>query len=302
LDFSSAALYAVIETFAAFGMVFAYGLVENRASRSKGVLFNSEKLRRTSFSKKEVLPATLFLLIIILCFVIPLASIAVQSFTTRRLSSTPSFSFSPWIKLFSITGFAAAFATTLYTALIVSLLSTIAAFTYAVTLRIKDPSSQNTFLRTLPLLPMAVSSVVISLGMTFMVKRGTVFLLVLAQTALYWPFAFRQIYTPLSKMPDSVLDAANILSPYRFDALFRICIPYSFKGIVSAIGFCFALSAGDATIPLVLAIPHFDTLALFTYRLAGSHRFSEACASGLMLGILCAGIFTLSNKWKWRKI
>ena len=66
----------------------------------------------------------------------------------------------------------------------------------------------------------------------------------------------------------------------------------------SAICFCFAVSAGDTTLPLVLAIPHFDTLSLFTYRLAGAYRFNEACASGVILGIICAGIFKLSMKKK----
>ena len=287
LDFENAAFLALIETTAAFIMVFIYGKIENSASRSRGISFSSEKQKRMKLSKKEMIPFLIFFIIILLFFFAPLASIAI--------ASLPS-----WKKLFSLNGFFPALRTTFTTALATALLCTVTAFVYALFLRIKDPFAQHTFLRSIPLLPMAVSSVVMGLGMTLLVKHGTPIALVFAQAALSWPFAFRQVYTPLAKMPDNVLDAARILSPHKLDGVFRVCIPYSTKGLVSAFGFCFAISAGDATLPLVLAIPDFDTLALFTYRLAGSHRFSQASASGLLLGLLCALVFSLSNKLKDR--
>jgi thiamine transport system permease protein len=55
------------------------------------------------------------------------------------------------------------------------------------------------------------------------------------------------------------------------------------------------MSAGDATLPLVLALQKFDTLSLFTYRLAGSYRFPEACASGLVLGLICMTVFSVAS-------
>ncbi|MBP5696324.1 MAG: iron ABC transporter permease, partial [Treponema sp.] len=48
----------------------------------------------------------------------------------------------------------------------------------------------------------------------------------------------------------------------------------------------FAVSLGDATLPLVLAIPNFSTLALYTYRLAGAFRFNQACACAVLMIIL----------------
>ena len=134
--------------------------------------------------------------------------------------------------------------------------------------------------------------------MTKLVRRGNPALLVLAQTALYWPFAFRQIQACLSKLPDCVTDAAAVLSPSRTDALFRVVLPFCRKGILSGMGFCFAMSCADATLPLVLSIYKFDTLSLFTYRLAGSYRFSHASAAGTVLGLVCMLAFLLSNRGK----
>lgn len=143
---------------------------------------------------------------------------------------------------------------------------------------------------------MSVSSVVIGFGMMLLVRRGTPLLLVLAQSALYWPFAFRQIITGADKIPLEILEASALLTENPIERYYSILLPLCKKNSISAFGFCFALSAGDASLPLVLAIPRYDTLALFTYRLAGSYRFSEACACGCILALLTAGIFTISTK------
>ena len=92
------------------------------------------------------------------------------------------------------------------------------------------------------------------------------------------------------------MDASLILSKSKLDIIWRVLLPVSKKSLISAFGFCFAISAGDTTLPLVLAIPRFDTLSLFTYRLAGAYRFNEACAAGVILGLICALVFVLTGR------
>ena len=120
-------------------------------------------------------------------------------------------------------------------------------------------------------------------------------MLIIAQTALTWPIAFRQIHAQISKIPNGTIEAAKLLSKDRAEVFFRIYIPSAIRGILSAFCFCFSISAGDTTLPLVLSIPKFDTLALFTYRMAGAYRFHEAAAAGTILGLLCIAFFAISN-------
>ena len=187
---------------------------------------------------------------------------------------------------------------TLLCASATALLCTAAGLCYAVFLRLRHAGNGAFIVNTVPLLPMAVSSVVMGIGLTQLVKRGSPLLLVIAQSAFSWPFAFRQIAPALSRLPQDTIDSARLLSACPPDAIFRIIIPSCWKNILSALGFCFAISAGDATLPLVLALYKFDTLALYTYRLAGSYRFAEACACGIVLGCLCMGVFALANRLK----
>ena len=62
-----------------------------------------------------------------------------------------------------------------------------------------------------------------------------------------------------------------------------------------------AISAGDATLPLVLSMQKFSTLSLFTYRLAASYRFTEACVSGLILGLVCSIVFFAAKRFGGEK-
>ena len=58
----------------------------------------------------------------------------------------------------------------------------------------------------------------------------------------------------------------------------------------------FAVSLGDASMPLVLSIRNFDTLALYTYKLAGAYRFSQACACGGSVAAISMIIFLAGKK------
>ena len=294
IDFKRAGLLAITETTLAALFVTLYSSLEQKSSRTRGVSFSAEHKRKHIRSMKERFSFAVTLILIALFFLAPLAGIVGNAFSSARESLT----FATFLRMLHLPGFFNALGTTLWTASVTGLLCMTIGFFYAVLLRTIDPLGQNIFLRVIPMLPMAISSVVMGFVLTLLVKRGNALLLIIAQTALAWPLAFRQIYASLSKLPQETEDAARMLSTKKRHLLFRIYLPYSLRGMLSAAGFCFAVSAGDTTLPLVLALPRFNTLALLTYRLASSYRFNEACATGLILGALCAGVFGIANALK----
>ena len=120
-------------------------------------------------------------------------------------------------------------------------------------------------------------------------------LLVIVQSSLAWPFAWMQIETGLAKIPRSVLDAARLLSSSRTDAFFRVFLPLCKTGIISALCCVFAISAGDASLPLLLHIPNFENLALMLFRFAGSYRFTESAGIAVILAVLTGSLFYIQD-------
>lgn len=302
LNYNLASRLAVIETLTALLIVGGYSFVLGKEKNS-GQAFENRKLPKPAMAEYEtaglkVLEILLFVsvvILIVLFFVFPLLGIVVSSFTAR-VSGKDVFSFSQYKTLFNSKGFWVSLFTTLKVSFCTASVCTITGTVYALSLQNKVSGQFHKLLNILALLPMAVSSVVLGFGITLLFRKGNVFSLVLVQSALFWPLAYRQINSALYKIPLEVKNAALVLSGNYIESVFRVFVPWIKKSLFASFGFCFAFSAGDTTLPLILSIPKFQTLSLYTYRLSGSYRFNTACASGTVLALVCFFVFIISEK------
>lgn len=316
LDFRTAGALSFVETLLACLVVAFYVFLENKSQKDKGISLENVSAAKSIHGKSEKIFFAVLIFFVLIFFIAPFFSILINAFDSASVRSRPNPSrwvslskpennavlelvettikklFYNFKKIFSSVSFFRALRNTFLTACMTSFLCVCAGFFYSVILR----KCQHFALKVVSMLPMAVSSIATGLGLSLLFRRGNFLLLVLAQSALSWPMAFRQIFPYISKIPETTVDAARILSKSRLEIVFRIYLPVCRRGILSAAGFCFAISAGDTSLPLVLSIPNFDTLSLFTYRLAGSYRFNEACAAGVILGILCAVVFSIGKR------
>ena len=131
---------------------------------------------------------------------------------------------------------------------------------------------------------------------TFIDFSPSKWILILIQTSLAWPFALQQIQNPLEKISLDVTNAATLLSKNPLDVIFKVILPQLKKPVFIAFGFAFAISAGDASLPLILGIHNFETLALYTYRLASSYKFAEACSCGSILILIGITVFAFASQ------
>ena len=300
LDFTRAARLAIIETAIAMLTVFAYALAEKKAAASRALGFAEAVRPRCKIRKAEAVPAALFALAIAFFLLAPLFCVAAGAFANgpqgylARAGEGARFTFKNFASLFARASFRSALLNTVRTALATAALSVVAAFFFACCVKALDPLRKNARLRAIPLLPMAVSSIVLGFGLARAMPQGSSLLLPLAQASLYWPFAFRQVSAALDSIPTETTEAARILSPNGLYRVMSVYLPMCKRSLASAFGFCFAASCGDTTLPLVLALPGFSTLSLYTYRLAGSYHFREACACGLLLAAIAIPVFALT--------
>ena len=280
LDVASGAKLAALETLTAFALVFVYGFVARRSqTSSSGVDYVAGERRGFGKASGLFFPLLFLIFIFLIC---PLASVFVSGAGEVG-------------KLFKSSSFWKAVLHSLETGLATGALCTLLGFAYSVAVKLGRKQG-SVLLQTLPVLPMAISSVVISWGATMLFHRGTPLLLVALQTALYWPIAYRQIQNGINRITYETDAAARLLSRGCFDSVVRIYLPACYPVLISAFAYCFAISLGDATMPLVLSIRNFDTLALYTYKLAGAYRFGQACACGGIVAAISMIIFLAGKK------
>ncbi len=287
LNFKNVSVLASIETSCALLFIIILGLLEKKSLKQQEI--SLKRNMRKNFSVSERIIFLAFMIFIFIFFLLPLVSISISSFSFK--SRGKSFiGTRTWKKILSMKSFYSALGHTVSVGAATSLLCIICGCTWAFFIRLKN--RKDVLSRTIPMIPMSVSSVVTGIGLLMLVRKGKPAHLILIQASLFWPFAFRQIFSAASKIPQNIIDSSVILSGRKTDCIFDILVPCCRKNILSAAGFCFAMSAGDSSLPLLLSIQNFDTLSLFTYKLAAAYKFNEACASGLILGLICIIIFS----------
>ena len=280
LDVGSGAKLALLETLTAFAIVLAYSFVARRSQTSSNGV-NYVPLVRQKIGRSLVFFMPLLLLLLIF-LIFPLLSVFVNG-----AGDLP--------KLLNGASFWKAAINSLWCGLATGTCCTLLGFAYSVAVKLCRRQG-SVLLQTIPVLPMAISSVVISWCATLIFHRGNAALLVALQTALYWPIAYRQIQNGINRISYETDAAARLISRGWFDSVVRIYLPACRPVLISAFAYCFAISLGDATMPLVLSIRNFDTLALYTYKLAGAYRFSQACACGGIVAAISMIIFFAGKK------
>ncbi len=280
LDLGAGARLAILETVTAFGIVLAYSFAARKSqTTSSGHNYVPLMRRRIGGDAALFSPLLFLLLIFLLC---PLGSVFVSG--AGELG-----------KLLGARGFWKAAGNSVICGLATGAACTLLGFAYSVAVKLCR-RQHSVILQTLPVLPMAISSVVIAWCATMIFRQGSPVLLVALQTALWWPVAYRQIQNGINRIDYETDAAARLLSAGSFDSVIRIYLPACRPLLISAFAYCFAISLGDATMPLVLSIRNFDTLALYTYKLAGAYRFSQACACGGIVAAISMIVFGLGKR------
>lgn len=311
LDYEAASRLAVSETITALVITAVYSLMNGKmnGSTESGQIFSGNEKCKIAAAEYEpliskILEIILFVVLvtaILLFFMGPLAGIIVSGFTSR-INGKDVFSLNQYRTLFKSSGFWNSLYTTLEVSFCTAFVCTVISFVYALWVQKFEKNHLKNIFEITALLPMAVSSVVLGFGITLIFKKGNVLSLILVQSALFWPLGYRQINASMQKIPKDVWNALSLMSYSWTDGVFRVILPWVKNSLFAAFGFCFAFSAGDTTLPLILSIPKFQTLSLYTYRLSGSYKFNTACSSGTILAIICFLVFAVSESLGKKKV
>ena len=285
---STAAHIALAETGIA---AVAVGLYAYLRSRIPDHAENTQyaRIRLNISGAAEHIFFAVLICVICFCLLFPLGSLVWYSLSSPKAPLT--ITVDAWRQLLQRPHFWGAVRHTIQTGIGAAVLSVTAAlfFAYAAF------QANRKWYKSLPLIPFAVSSIVLGSGWLKLDTVPSLLLLVIVQSSLAWPFAWMQIETGLAKIPRSVLDAARLLSSSRTDAFFRVFLPLCKTGIISALCCVFAISAGDASLPLLLHIPNFENLALMLFRFAGSYRFTESAGIAVILAVLTGFLFFVQD-------
>jgi thiamine transport system permease protein len=301
-DYALALVFAVIETsFALFG-ILALTRIQGRARKSLRDFGRSRELAAPK--GLQSLFIAVYGIFIAVFFIGPLVSIVIEAFKVpSSMGGTTQFGLGNFERL--IRGFQAplpgAILSTFKFSGAAAVLATVAGLVASLALFFAEKSNRNRFVPRLigPLqwLPMAVSSAIFAYGWLFLSSnRVASTALVAAQAVIAWPFVSRAVHASLHAIDPRTREAAKTLGASPLRAFLTVELRTILPSVASAVAFAFSITAGDVNVPLMLGMGEVETLPLLLYRLTSAYRFNEACAAGLVLGLITGVVFLLKEK------
>lgn len=289
-----ASAFALAETMVALVVLWLYAIFEKRASI---VRLDSARPRKTKpiGTAPGMVLALLYGACILVFFLGPLASIVGESLAVRnRAHGAGTFGLGNYIDLFQGGGFPAIMGNSIWLGLASASLASAAGFLFALGLgNHRSPLLS----RVLPMLPLAVSGIVLSYGWSRILGGGSTLAVVSVQAVSSYPFILRAIQGSIGVSNERYAEAAQTLGSSRLGAILRIQMPLALPSLLSGFAFAFAISAGDANALIIAPVAGLETLALHLFRLAGSYRFNEACAAAVVLASITGFVFFMKDSY-----
>jgi len=131
------------------------------------------------------------------------------------------------------------------------------------------------------------------LGLPSMTLLYTDFAVVLGMVYNFLPFMIIQIYTSLTKLDNSLLEAANDLGASRAQSFWRVTFPLSIPGVISGITLVFLPAVSSFFIPGILGGGQYvmvGTLIESQFLTAGDWNFGSAIS-------LIMAIIIIASMW-----
>ncbi|WP_266079128.1 ABC transporter permease [Haladaptatus caseinilyticus] len=318
LDYSEAAVLAVLET--SLSLVLTYGYLRYEARQTAATRANRPLARKRVFSgvdssteSLERVGVLVYSAVVIVVFVGPLLSTVLESVTgpsgftlryyeflvTRQISGA-SFQTKPGVAV--------------QNSLVFGLGTLLVALPMGVVIAVLSRTWDSRLIEAVAMAPLAVSGVMVGLGML----RGLVFgvpvagtrvqvsgaiAIVAAHAVAAYPFVTRNVAPMLSGIDPRMVESARALGATRFRSLVDIELPLVAVGLAAGAAFAFAISIGEFDSTVILATGSSSyTMPVAVERYLGNRTLGPATAMGTVLLAVTAASFIvidrLGGRWE----
>ena len=267
------------------------GREEKRVSRSRHVLSRT--------SGKTRVAAIMLSVVIFLFMAPPMLSILYRAFFTKD----GSFTLKAWSAIAARTKSGTATSlSAVFNSLLVAFLSAFIATNMASAIAMGAVRTRSRFTTLLTSLPMAIGSVSMGLGFSFIAARMPVrniftsYLLVLAaHTVVVLPFTVRSILPGARRIPLRLPLAAETLGGDSKEAYRLIEKPLLKPYRRRAFAFAFALSLGEVNATLALSEGRVTTIPILIYKMINQYNYQGASALAVILLTIAMIVFAVGE-------
>ncbi len=308
LDLEKAGVLAFLGSVCSLLVLYGYSRLQHALPSGRVIESHMQmKSLRQGLRGKQGFLLSLYVIIICLLILSPLAAVAVRSFQFRPgWAGSASFSLKWYRELFQTgSGYGRtvtrALVNTLLFGSVTACISVVLGSITAFLLR-REKRPGNRLVETFMILPMGVSPVILGLGYLKVLGslpagiRGSWIVIVFAHSIVAVPFVIRSVSAVIRESHELCAEAAGTLGASPLRVFTSIHLPLLKPGILAGAAFAFALSAGEMNATIILSSEQTITIPIAMYRLISSYNYYGACALGVLLMLLCLLAFITIEK------
>ena len=282
LDFEKACSLSLFSVFVSCSVLLLHRHYEKKNNFKEN---NSVNCDRVKLSRAKYIVCMMFVFISVIFILCPVFSIFFRAlFASSTRGGKLNFSFAS----FSSISFKPLF-NTLFISLLSAVLSVFIAYGFCLSEK-----------KILPMLPMAVSSVITGLSYFLLSRFFTglppIIAIVLADGVLNIPFAFKSLSARYNGIPETFKDWAELCRCPSFFYFRKVEFPLLRAPMFTAFLLCFASSMGELNAALILGASKVETVSVAIMHMVSSYNYQGACAQGCVLMLVCIPVFFLARK------
>lgn len=239
---------------------------------------------------------TVFFVLFLPVFALPLLVIAAASFATSWSGALPSGATLAHYRDVAHGSSLDALVTSLVTAVTASVLALLAG-TWAALAAQRLSGRARRIVDALFLLPVAVPSVVVGLSLLVAFSQppfllnGTRQIVIIAHTVLVTAFAHQSVTAALARLDPAYEQSAAGLGARPAYVLWRVKLPLLLPSLTAAAGLCFALSMGELSATMMLHPPDWTPLPVQIF--AATDRGALFTGAALAMALMAATLLVL---------
>ncbi|MCC6197904.1 MAG: iron ABC transporter permease [Burkholderiales bacterium] len=293
-DIGHASAFSVMLTLVIAVLMYFYGRIARHADRYATVTGKGFRPRSLDLGWARWLGGALVIFVFLVVLALPMVALAWVSFQ-------PFVRAMRWEALFSMTlaNYAAVFREAAYLNLTLNtLVAAAAAATLTMLLMLltgwlvarRKPAA--TLLDQLTTLPLLLPGIVLGVALMELALRspipiyGTLWVIVFAFVIRYMPYGMRYTFSGVLQIHRELEEAAHVAGASTLIALRRIVVPLLLPALAAGWLFVFLNAARELSIPVLLAGPDSQTMAVAIYEQSTQGQFSELAALGLLWTLL----------------
>lgn len=307
-DIGHASAFSVVLTIVIAVLMYFYGRIARNADRYATVTGKGFRPRPLDLGWARWLGGALVVFVFLVVLALPMVALAWVSFQ-------PFVRAMHWDALASMTlvNYAAVFREagylrlTLNTLLIAALAATLTMLLMLLTgWLVARRKAAATLLDQLTTLPLLLPGIVLGVALMELALRspiplyGTLWVIVFAFIIRYMPYGMRYTFTGVLQIHRELEEAAHVAGASTVVALRRIVVPLLLPALAAGWLFVFLNAARELSIPILLAGPDSQTMAVAIYEQSIQGQFSELAALGLLwtllMTVFAVGFYHLVRK------